>query len=92
MFCVQAWPSALTSCRFKSSTDPGKVRVRTYSPRSTGSQQDVGPGGRKIVSMSVGGPRSAVIDAAVREIVSSGIVVVAAAGNDGKDADGKFIF
>jgi subtilisin family serine protease len=55
-------------------------------------EQDVGPGGRKIVSMSVGGPRSAVIDAAVREIVSSGIVVVAAAGNDGKDADGKFIF
>ena len=55
-------------------------------------EQDVGPGGRKIVSMSVGGPRSAVIDAAVREIVSSGIVVVAAAGNDAKDADGKFIF
>ena len=55
-------------------------------------EQDVGPGGRKIVSMSVGGPRSAVIDAAVREIVSSGIVVVAAAGNDGKDADGKFLF
>ena len=55
-------------------------------------EQDVGPGGRKIVSMSVGGPRSAVIDAAVREIVSAGIVVVAAAGNDGKDADGKFIF
>ena len=46
------------------------------------------PGARKIVSMSVGGPRSAVIDAAVRELVSAGIVVVAAAGNSGEDASG----
>ena len=46
------------------------------------------PDARKIVSMSVGGPRSAVIDAAVRELVSSGVVVVAAAGNSGEDASG----
>ena len=45
-------------------------------------------GARKIVSMSVGGPRSAVIDAAVRELVHAGVVVVAAAGNSGEDASG----
>ena len=47
------------------------------------------PGARKIVSMSVGGPRSAVIDAAVRELVSAGVVVVAAAGNSGRTRAGR---
>ena len=48
--------------------------------------RDVGAGARKVVSMSVGGPRSAAVDAAVREMVAMGVVVVAAAGNEGRDA------
>ena len=48
--------------------------------------RDVGAGARKVVSMSVGGPRSAAIDAAVREMVAMGVIVVAAAGNEGRDA------
>ena len=48
--------------------------------------RDVGAGARKVVSMSVGGPRSAAIDAAVREMVAMGVFVVAAAGNEGRDA------
>ena len=50
--------------------------------------QDAGVGQRKVVSMSVGGPKSEVINAAVREMVSMGIPVVAAAGNEGENADG----
>ena len=37
--------------------------------------RDVGAGARKVVSMSVGGPRSAAIDAAVREMVAMGVIV-----------------
>lgn len=39
-----------------------------------------------VVNMSLGGPRSLAVDTAVRNLVSSGIPVVAAAGNDGADA------
>lgn len=45
-------------------------------------------GQRKVVSMSVGGPRSEVINAAVRDMTAMGIPVVAAAGNEAEDADG----
>ena len=43
---------------------------------------------RKVVSMSVGGPRSEVINAAVRELVAAGVPVIVAAGNEGEDAAG----
>ena len=43
---------------------------------------------RKVVSMSVGGPRSEIINGAVREMVAMGIPIIAAAGNEGEDANG----
>jgi subtilisin family serine protease len=39
-----------------------------------------------VVNLSLGGPRSTAVDAAVRDLVAAGIPVVAAAGNDGDDA------
>ena len=51
--------------------------------------QDVGPGNRKIVSMSAGGARSEAVDAAVRDLVRNlNVPVIVAAGNDGRDAEG----
>ena len=43
-------------------------------------------GNRKIVSMSLGGPRSNAIDTAVREMVTQGVPVIVAAGNEQSDA------
>ena len=48
--------------------------------------QVVRDGERKLVSISVGGPHSAIVNAAVEEMVALGIPVVAAAGNEGEDA------
>eukprot|EP01119_Soliformovum_irregulare_P007197 TRINITY_DN19593_c0_g1_i2.p1 TRINITY_DN19593_c0_g1~~TRINITY_DN19593_c0_g1_i2.p1 ORF type:complete len:554 (-),score=167.55 TRINITY_DN19593_c0_g1_i2:47-1537(-) len=39
-----------------------------------------------VISMSLGGAASETLDDAVREAIAAGIVVVAAAGNDGRDA------
>jgi hypothetical protein len=52
-------------------------------------EQDVssyGPSARKVVCMSLGGPRSNAIDAAVKEMVDSGTPVIVAAGNEASDA------
>ena len=50
--------------------------------------QDVAsPGGRKIVSMSLGGPRSQAVDDAVAEMTEvHGVPVIVAAGNEARDA------
>ena len=50
--------------------------------------QDVAsPGGRKIVSMSLGGPRSQAVDDAVAEMAEvHGVPVIVAAGNEARDA------
>jgi hypothetical protein len=45
------------------------------------------PGGRKIVSMSLGGPRSQAVDDAVAEMAEvHGVPVIVAAGNEARDA------
>lgn len=45
--------------------------------------QDNGLTGRSVVSMSLGGPRSASLNDAVADLTSAGITVVVAAGNNG---------
>jgi subtilisin family serine protease len=44
------------------------------------------PGGPAIINMSLGGPQSSALNAAVEQAVSRGFIVVAAAGNSGSDA------
>jgi subtilisin family serine protease len=51
-------------------------------------EREIPPGHRKVVSMSVGGPRSEAVNAAVRDLTSLGVVVVAAGGNEREDARG----
>lgn len=42
--------------------------------------------GAAVVNLSLGGPASSSLDDAVRRVISSGVSVVVAAGNEGKDA------
>jgi len=44
------------------------------------------PGGPAVINMSLGGPQSSALNAAVEQAVSRGFIVVAAAGNSGTDA------
>jgi hypothetical protein len=44
------------------------------------------PGGPAVINMSLGGPQSSALNAAVEQAVSRGFIVVAAAGNSGSDA------
>ena len=44
------------------------------------------PGGPAVINMSLGGPFSSALNAAVEQAVSRGFIVVAAAGNSGSDA------
>jgi hypothetical protein len=44
------------------------------------------PGGPAVINLSVGGPANSAVDRAVADAAARGILVVAAAGNDGGDA------
>jgi subtilisin family serine protease len=44
------------------------------------------PGGAGIINLSVGGPANSAVDRAVEDAAARGLLVVAAAGNDGGDA------
>jgi subtilisin family serine protease len=47
---------------------------------------DHGPGELAVANMSLGGPRNSAVDAAVQRVVTDGVTVAVAAGNDGGNA------
>lgn len=79
------------------------IAIKSLKPRQSnsviadGSSHTVAQGldyainhGARVINLSIGGPREPLISRLTRAAVARGIMVVAAAGNDGRDAQPKY--